>query len=422
MRLASLMVLLALVACDRRLGSPPPPSEFLIAAGDSTFWITSGKSGISVRGAPIALARFDGRLYELYVTDDDRSYYDAIMIGQRIYRRDLLTGDSTAVVEDTTVARLATAYAVAHPGERQLEPREEASDDPELYATADLEIVAVHGPYLSFEHHADIGLPDGSEIHSIRRGVVDLRTSAPQSVGALFGEPEGTRVLVAARRAFASGIDSLLASPDSEAQAVARAIRDLRLDPLSFAVARIGAEPAVSFMAPGEGEWALELGVPMTPFPVTPPPWWKEIRPTLPASITGSTDEIWDRPGTRVVARLDPDRDLVTLVLRDSAEQEWKAARVPAPVERIMWLDVPPIDSVSRIGLRRAFDDAALYAAETRMASASTPAPGATVVFRLATYHAGRQPPPRRAGGLARSRVRMSGTPARGAAGLSGPP
>src|SRR5688572_21915473 len=111
MRFPRSLILLLAVACQgSRQGPLPPASEFLVAAGDSTFWIRTGQGGVTVRGAPLALARFEGRFYELYVTDDDRSYYDAVMVGQRLYRRDLITGDSSAVVEDTAVAKLAMAY------------------------------------------------------------------------------------------------------------------------------------------------------------------------------------------------------------------------------------------------------------------------------------------------------------------------
>src|SRR5687767_12048597 len=301
------LILLLAAACDGMQGPPPPASEFLAAAGDSTFWITTGAKGITVRGAPIALARLEGRLYELYVTDDDRSYYDAVMVGQRLYRRDLITGDSAAVIEDTTVARLASLYAAGHPGERRLEPHEEASDDPEVYATADLEIVAVHGPYLSFEHHSDIGLPDGSEIHSIRRGVVDLRTRATTKVEDLFGRAEATRVIGEARRTFADGIDSLLASTDPGAQDIGSVIRDLRFDPSSFSVARLGNEPAVAFLVPGEGDWAVDLAFPMSPIRIKAPAWWSEIRVTLPTSPDTAVEEIWDRAGANpgVLARHD---------------------------------------------------------------------------------------------------------------------
>ena len=363
------LILLLAAACDGVQGPPPPASEFLVAAGDSTFWITTGAKGTTVRGAPIALARLEGRLYELYVTDDDRSYYDAVMVGQRLYRRDLITGDSAVVIEDTTVARLARAYAAGHPGERRLEPHEDASDDPDVFATADLEIVAVHGPYLSFEHHSDIGLPDGSEIHSIRRGVVDLRTRAATQVEDLFGPAEATRVIGEARRTFADGVDSLLASSDPRAEELGTVVRELRFDPASFSIGRIGNEPTVAFLVPGEGDWAVDLAFPMSPIRVAPPPWWAEIRPTLPTSPDSTLDEVWDRPGASpgVVGRHDTAQRIVTLVLRDSADREWKAARVPPPVEWILWLDAPPLDSASRRGLRRAFDEASLYSDDARI-------------------------------------------------------
>jgi hypothetical protein len=374
MRFHRPLILLLAAACQGSQGPVPPASEFLVAAGDSTFWVRTGKEGVSVRGAPIALARFDGRLYELYVTDDDRSYYDAVMVGQRLYRRDLITGDSSAVIEDTTVAKLAAAYERAHPGQRRLEPDEEASDDPEIYATADLEIVGVHGPYLSFEHHSDIGLPDGSEIHSIRRGVVDLRSGRSTSAGELFGEPEAARAVAEARGRFSDGVDSLLAASGREAQQVARVLRDLRFDPTSFSVSHVAADPAVIFLVPGEGEWALDLAFPLSPVRVATPAWWKDVGPLLPTSPAGAADDVWAAVGSSpmIIARYDTAEQIATLVLRDSASQEWKAAQVPPPVDWILRLDTPPIDSASRRGLRRAFDDAALYSDETRIAQVWT--------------------------------------------------
>lgn len=372
------------VACQGRQGPVPPSAEFLVAAGDSTFWIRTGTEGVTVRGAPIALARFDGRLYELYVTDDDRSYFDAVMIGQRLYRRDLITGDSSAVIEDTTVARLATAYAQAHPAERRLEPHEEASDDPGIYATADLEIVGVHGPYLSFEHHSDIGLPDGSEIHSIARGVVDLRSGRPGTVRDLFGAPEAKRAVAEARTGFAAGIDSLLATSRREAPQVARVLRDLRFDPESFSVSNVGADPAVIFLAPGEGDWAVDLAFPLAPVRVEAPSWWQEVRPLLATAATDAGDDVWEAPGSSptIIARYDTLEGIATIVLRDTASQEWKAGQVAPPVDWILRLDVPPLDSASRRGLRRAFDEAAFYSEDTRIARVSPSVPFHVVASR----------------------------------------
>ena len=94
--------------------APPPAAEFLLAAGDSTYWVTSGAAGARVRGAPLTLARYGGRFYEVYVGDDDRSFYDAVFVGQRIFRRDLLAGDSLQVYVDSGVAAAARRYGAAH--------------------------------------------------------------------------------------------------------------------------------------------------------------------------------------------------------------------------------------------------------------------------------------------------------------------
>src|SRR3954462_8798305 len=82
-------------ASDER--SLPPAAEFLLATQDSTFWVATRGDKIRVRGAPIILAQYDGRFFEVYLADDDRSYHDALFVGLRVYRRDLQQGDSTLV-------------------------------------------------------------------------------------------------------------------------------------------------------------------------------------------------------------------------------------------------------------------------------------------------------------------------------------
>src|SRR3712207_8117652 len=97
---AALAVILS-VACACGPAAPPPTAEFLVAAGDSTYWVRTDTTGVRVRGSPILLARYGGQFYEVYVTDDDRSFADATFVGQRVYRRDLVTGDSALVLEDS---------------------------------------------------------------------------------------------------------------------------------------------------------------------------------------------------------------------------------------------------------------------------------------------------------------------------------
>ncbi|HWJ45606.1 MAG TPA: hypothetical protein VNR63_09485, partial [Gaiellaceae bacterium] len=115
---ALVLAVLALSAgCERAAPAPPPPpptAEFVLSAGDSSFWVTSLAGKIRIRGAPLELAVAGGRFYELYVADDDRSYGDAVLVGQKVYRRDLVTGDSVLLFQDTVVSRLARLYGRLH--------------------------------------------------------------------------------------------------------------------------------------------------------------------------------------------------------------------------------------------------------------------------------------------------------------------
>src|SRR3954463_2957590 len=104
-QLLLLSLLAVLTACgDSAHSAPPSPAppaaEFVLAAGDSTFWVTSDAKGIRIRGAPINLAQVGGRFFELYVVDNDLSFTNADLVGQSVYRRDLRTGDSTVVFTD----------------------------------------------------------------------------------------------------------------------------------------------------------------------------------------------------------------------------------------------------------------------------------------------------------------------------------
>src|SRR5206468_3726919 len=102
--LASSLALLGVAGCRAAAPRPvgkPPAADFVLAAGDSSFWVRSENGTVSVRGAPLELAHVDGRFYEIYVEDDDRSFEDAVLVGQRVYRRDLISGDSLLVYEDT---------------------------------------------------------------------------------------------------------------------------------------------------------------------------------------------------------------------------------------------------------------------------------------------------------------------------------
>src|SRR5918912_1346090 len=191
LRRTLLLLPLLAVAC-RATRVAPPRANFLIVAGDSTFWVRSGAQGVRARGSPIFLARYGGRFYEVYVVDDDRSYYDAVIVGQQAYRRDLLTGDSLRLFNDTTIADVARTYAEQHPKDRPLESDEEPSDEPHTSATSELTPLDQYGPYLSLDYKADVTIEGGSEWHQARRSVVDLRSGKQASVADLFGKRNAT--------------------------------------------------------------------------------------------------------------------------------------------------------------------------------------------------------------------------------------
>ncbi|HEY7861989.1 MAG TPA: hypothetical protein VIB98_11110, partial [Gemmatimonadaceae bacterium] len=367
-----LLLIIVAAACRPPLRTPPA-GEFLVLAGDSTFWVHSGAQGIRSRGSPLHLARFRGRYYEVYITDDDRSYTDALIVGQQMYKRDLLSDDSALVFDDTTISGIARWYGRAHPRDHPLEADEEPDAEPHVTAQSELNTVAQHGQYLSYEYKADLTVTGSEEWHTARRGVVDLRDAAMPSVADIFGERNGQYILRRGRTLFAQARDSLRARRDSASHDAARAAGDFRFDDASFNIAEVDGEPAVKFYAPGHGTRAGGYTLPLPPIPVSAPGWWRDARDGLPMAREGSVVR-WSHANYRVVARPTRD-DSATLSLVDSTGHEWKISELPALPRRIFWVDSASADSATRRALARAFDEAALYSDDVRAASAHTASP-----------------------------------------------
>jgi hypothetical protein len=352
----------------KRTTSPAPPAEFLVAAGDSTYWVRSNGEGIRRRGSALMLARYDGDFYEVYTTDDDRSFYDAVFVGQRVYRRDLVSGDSTMVYQDTLVDDVRRKWAATHPGELPLAADEDGSDRPTGTATADVELLDVHGPYLSLAHHNDVDLAGATHVHQTRRRVVDLREGRAASLADVLGPDVARDVLVRAKRLLGAARDSIRLGRDPRAEVARGVAGELTLDPRSFSITDLARAPAVAFVVPVIGEQATDLSLPLAPLRAREPAWWAELRSTLPAE-RDSSDEKWGAKGYVVRARYAEDGQTASLALADSVGHEWMVGRIQAPVHRILWLDSPPLDSVRRGALERAFDDAVLYDDAVRVAS-----------------------------------------------------
>lgn len=188
MRVASLVVIALAGACA--LPPPPPPiAEFLISAGDQTYWVRSDNSGVKIRGSPLILARTGGKYYELFVGEIDRSFPKALLSGERIFRRDLATGDSAIIYDDTAVVRLAEEYHKRHPSAPALGPDDDPDDDVDITAVGETDILNVLGPYVALEHRFSLERDDDHDRDDTTRTVIDLRNGKTVQLDRMLRDP-----------------------------------------------------------------------------------------------------------------------------------------------------------------------------------------------------------------------------------------
>lgn len=377
-------------ACERVETPPPAPlAEFIVSAGDSVYWIRSDADGIRVRGAPMVLALVGGRFAELYVADDDQSFYDAVYVGQRLFKRDIISGDSLLIVSDTLMRLLARGYATANPDERPLAFDEEGSETPRTIGSAEILVLDVMGPWVSYEYRTDVDIVGGSSSHGLRRGVVDLRTGASTTAEALFGRQQGRLVIAEGQRQWREMRDSLLvAAPDDDV--LRESFERLSFDPRSFVLLAEEREPRVRFTLAQSGSRFIAPAQELFPVRVEAPVWWAGVRESYPVAGEGAelNAQRWPRAEYDVIARpvSDDARPRVAFALRDAGGQEWPLGFVPAPVQRIMWLDDPTLAAGTREALVKAFDDAALYSEDTRVVHNMRPRRHARPTFQFAAF------------------------------------
>ena len=392
----SAVLLIGAAGCTSRTAAnlPPPATDFVVTAGDSAFWVSTSDGRLRIRRAPLTLAYIDGRFYELYVADDDQSYYDALLIGQRIYRRDLVSGDSIQVFEDKRVSNIARTYAKEHPDERRLDEDEDGSDDPHTVATSDAELLDVLGPLLSYAYTTDIDIATIEDSHTARHGVIDLRDGSAATLRRTFGDSAARRIVAEARAAYRVVIDSVRRSRSARGRRAARVIDAFRFDSTSFALVDIDGRPMVGFYVPGEGTDGGGLALPLPHVRAPEPSWWSTVAVTVPKLGSDSSSEVWGGQGYDVIARYDTSGDYASLVVRDSSRNEWLAGRLPTPTRRVYRLDLPDVGAEARRGLARAFDESTLYSGSAR--TVLGPRRGRSRVV-LARWSRGTSTPPLRA-------------------------
>lgn len=356
-----------LSGCGDRAGQSEalPAAEFLFAAGDSTYWVRSDGEGMRVRSAPILLTQVDGRLFEVFISDDGAEYPDASFATSRLWARALQGKDSTLLFADSTVMQELARWRSAHPREAEIDPNdEEAPDDPHTVVQDEIEILDVHGPYLTFEHVLNADIEGGPpHQHRGRRYVVDVRTGHKAQVADVLGAAEGTRVIRDAQVQLRQLLDSIRtagAAGDDRAEVAVETLNSFVFDSSSFGITDVAREPAIGFMIPGHAEDGEALALHLPPLVVKAPAWWPAVRATLPEWSRDSMRVQWERDAYTVVAQPSADGETLALVLRrrglSTSTREWPVATVGAPAYQLIALESPPLDSAGRAALARAFD------------------------------------------------------------------
>jgi len=354
------------VACRGDTADPAtalPPAEFLVAAGDSTYWVNASAEGLRVRSAPILLTQVDGRLYEVFLSDDGAEYPDASFASSQLWARAIEARDSVQLFGDSTVRTELAAWRRAHPRDTELDPNDEQlPDEPRTIVQDELEILDVHGPYLTFEHLLNLDVDGGApHRHEGRRFVVDVRSGRIMSLPDLLGAPEAQRAMQAARQSLARLIDSIRTAGkagDPRAADAMETLESFHFDSTSFGVTDLSRAPAIAFMIPGKGVDGEALALHVPPIGVAAPAWWNVVRTTLPTWTADSARVTWERSGYDVSARPSADGDALALSLvgRGRTAKAWPVATVGAPAYQLIALESPPLDSAARSALARAFD------------------------------------------------------------------
>ena len=339
----------------------PPAAEFLFASGDSTYWVRSAAVGLRVRSAPILLTLVDGRFFEVFIAEDGVDYADAAFAVARVFSRDVTRRDSVALFDDGRVMREAEAWKRRHPRDTPIDPgSEDLQTEPHSVVSEEIEILDVHGPWVTLNHLVDIDVVDREpHQHAGKRYVMDVRTGAHATLAALFGDAESQRLIRAGRQSFVRLTDSIRLAGDDRAALARESLESFRFDSLSFGLTDVARAPAVAFMVPGNGSDGEALALNLPPIVAQVPAWWRTVQPTLPTWTTDSSSVRWSRRGYDVVAKPSADFETLALTLLPSparAVAEWPIATVPAPAYQLIPLDAPAVSDVLRDALARAFD------------------------------------------------------------------
>ncbi len=358
-----LAVLLGAACVDRApVASVPPEAEFLVAAGDSTYWIRSSSDGLRVRSAPILLTRFETQFHELSIVEEIIDFFDAEFVRERLFGYPVTSADSTLLYADDAVEQAMARWMSANPDETPIDASDEDAPEPESSAADFIEVIDVHGRWVSWAHAIDIDVVGADRhLHERRRGVVDIVTGARATLDSLMSPDDARRVEASGRAALDTMLSVVRTATDERATEARSTLHTFAFDPASFSITDIAGAPAVVFHVAGvnaEGE-ALELLVPPIAFPQSPA-WWNDVRRTLPVWSSDSLTVRWTHGAYAVAGTVDSSRTLLALsLMADTANaRPWPIAVVPMPAYQFIALTADTFTGDLRAALIRTFEDA----------------------------------------------------------------
>ncbi len=364
----AVMLSLGVAACDKPDVLPvvpanlPPVAEFLISAGDSTYWVRSGADGLRVRSAPLLLTRTNGAFHELRIAEETVDYPDAEFVREQLYGFPLDGPDSTLLFDDGSVSHALREWQKEHPDELPIDADEMDVPDPSSSATDFLEVIDVHGRWVSWAYALDLDIVSAvGHTHLRRRGVVDITSGAMATLDSLVSATEARRIEQLGRASLDTMLEVIRTATDDRAARARATLHTFTFDPTAFSITNSVSDPAITFHIAGTGVEGESLELLLPPIAIdSAPAWWADVQPTLPIWSGDSLHVRWSHNGYTVIGDVDSARTQLTLSLvSDSVNaRPWAVAVVPMPTYQFVSLDVPPISEAVRSSLRRAFDRA----------------------------------------------------------------
>lgn len=302
------------------------------------------------------------KFFEVRIEEDIRDYLDAEFIRERLYGHALGRSDSVLLYADDAVADAMRFWLSERPGEEPVTPDDEEIPEPTSSAADFLEVIDVHGRWVSWAHALDIDLDNApGHTHQRRRGVSDIRSGARAELDSLMSREESARIASIGRTSLASMLAVVRDATDERAARARATLHTFVFDAASFSITTVQRQAAIVFHVPGtsaDGE-ALELLLPPIPIKETLA-WWASVQPTVPMWSDDSTGVRWSNGTYRVVGKTDSARSVLSLSLVSEGvgAREWKIADVPMPAYQFMALGEQGIDARTRAALSDAFDRA----------------------------------------------------------------